>query len=75
MQKSIISFFVQIVVICSEGAFKRQQSLLQKEVLNIPDGSTMDGLFSAGLKFIQVVINLFTWTKFKIRMGNVVFSV
>ncbi len=43
----------KIVVICSEGAYKRQQALLSKEVLNIPDNATMDGLFSAGLKFIQ----------------------
>ena len=39
---------------CSEGAFKRQQSLLNREVLNIPSStSTLDGLFSAGLKFFH----------------------
>lgn len=43
----------KIIIICSEGAFKRQQSLLNGEVLNIPENSTLDGLFSAGLKFIQ----------------------
>ena len=47
----------KIVVICSETAFKRQQALLKAEVLNIPDvNSSLDGLFTAGLKFIQVNI-------------------
>ena len=43
----------KIIVMCSEGAYKRQQSQIKGEVLNIPDNSSMDGLFSAGLKFIQ----------------------
>ena len=44
----------KVVVVCSEGAFKRQQALLSGEVLNIPkSGSALDGLFSAGLKFFQ----------------------
>ena len=44
----------RVVVICSEGAFKRQQALLKGEVLNIPGASSsLDGLFSAGLKFFQ----------------------
>ncbi|TRY79228.1 hypothetical protein TCAL_17049 [Tigriopus californicus] len=43
----------KIVIICSEGAYKRQQALLKGEVLNIPSNTTMDGLFSAGIKFIQ----------------------
>jgi hypothetical protein len=47
----------KIVVMCSEGAYKRQQALLDGEVLNIPHNSAMDGLFSAGLKFIQVFIS------------------
>ena len=43
-----------MIVVCSEGAFKRQQSHLSGEVLNIPtSSSTFDGLFSAGLKFFQ----------------------
>ena len=43
----------KVIVICSEGAFKRHQALLKGEVLNIPDANnTLDGLFSAGLKFI-----------------------
>jgi hypothetical protein len=56
----MIFFFLQddkfkIVIICSENAFKRQQALLKGEVLNIPDvNSSLDGLFSAGLRFIQV---------------------
>lgn len=42
-------------MICSENAFKRQQAQVKGEVLNIPDvNSSLDGLFSAGLKFIQV---------------------
>jgi hypothetical protein len=44
------------VIICSENAFKRQQALLKGEVLNIPKvNSSLDGLFTAGLKFIQVI--------------------
>ena len=44
----------QVIVVCSEGAFKQQQSHLSGEVLNIPtSSSTFDGLFSAGLKFFQ----------------------
>jgi hypothetical protein len=42
----------KVIVVCSEGAFKRQQALLSGEVLNIPDNSSLDGLFSAGLRFI-----------------------
>jgi hypothetical protein len=45
---------LQVIVVCSEGAFKRQLALLSGEVLNIPNSSsTLDGLFSAGLKFFQ----------------------
>ena len=41
-------------MVCSEGAFKRQQALVKGEVLNIPRiDSSLDGLFSAGLRFIQ----------------------
>jgi hypothetical protein len=45
----------KIIVVCSEGAFKRQQALVKGEVLNIPkyDNASLDGLFSAGLRFIQ----------------------
>ena len=46
--------FFKIIVVCSEGAFKRQQALVKGEVLNIPRiDSSLDGLFSAGLRFIQ----------------------
>ena len=46
--------FPKVIVVCSEGAFKRQQSLLSGEVLNIPtSNSSFDGLFSAGLKFFH----------------------
>lgn len=40
---------------CSEGAFKRQQALITGEVLNVQkyDNASLDGLFSAGLRFIQ----------------------
>ena len=44
----------KIVIVCSEGAFKRQQAIVNGEVLNIPRvNSSLDGLFSAGLRFIQ----------------------
>lgn len=44
----------KIIIVCSEGAFKRQQAILKGEVLNIPKvDSSLDGLFSAGLRFIQ----------------------
>ena len=46
--------FFKIIIVCSEGAFKRQQALVKGEVLNIPRvDSSLDGLFSAGLRFIQ----------------------
>ena len=47
--------FFKIIIVCSEGAFKRQQALVKGEVLNIPrvDSSCLEGLFSAGLRFIQ----------------------
>ena len=41
-------------MVCSEGAFRRERAILSKEVLNIPSStSTLDGLFSAGLKFFH----------------------
>merc|ERR1712142_183991 len=44
----------KIIIVCSEGAYKRQQALVKGEVLNIPKvNSSLDGLFSAGLRFIQ----------------------
>ena len=38
----------KMIVVCSEGAFKRQQALMNGEVLNIQHNSSLDGLFSAG---------------------------
>ena len=36
-----------------QGAYKRHQAILNGEVLNIPNSETLDGLFSAGLRFLQ----------------------
>lgn len=43
----------KVIVVCSQGAYKRHQALLNGEVLNIPDTDSLDGLFSAGLRFLQ----------------------
>lgn len=36
-----------------QGAYKRHQAILKGEVLNIPNSQSLDGLFSAGLRFLQ----------------------
>ena len=36
-----------------QGAYKRHQAILKGEVLNIPNNDSLDGLFSAGLRFLQ----------------------
>ena len=36
-----------------QGAYKRHQAILKGEVLNIPNTDSLDGLFSAGLRFLQ----------------------
>ena len=36
-----------------QGAYKRHQAILNGEVLNIPNSETLDGLFSAGLRFLH----------------------
>ena len=36
-----------------QGAYKRHQAILNGEVLNIPNTDSLDGLFSAGLRFLQ----------------------
>jgi hypothetical protein len=41
------------IVVCSQPAYKRHQSILNGEVLNIPNTESLDGLFSAGLRFLQ----------------------
>lgn len=43
----------KVIVVCSQGAYKRHQAILNGEVLNIPNSETLDGLFSAGLRFLQ----------------------
>jgi len=41
----------KVIVIESQGAYKRYQSLAGKEVLNIPEPGALGGLFSAALAF------------------------
>jgi hypothetical protein len=43
----------KVIVVCSQGAYKRHQAILNGEVLNIPNTDSLDGLFSAGLRFLQ----------------------
>jgi len=44
----------KVIVVCSQGAYKRHQAIINGEVLNIPKSETaLDGLFSAGLRFLQ----------------------
>ena len=61
--------FFKIIVVCSEGAFKRQQALVKGEVLNIPRiDSSLDGLFSAGLRFIQGKFVFYSYRHFLYRI-------
>ena len=43
---------VQILVVCSEGARKREQALIHRQVLNIPDNAIMHGLSSSTLNYV-----------------------
>jgi len=44
----------KVIVVCSQGAYKRHQAILNGEVLGINTNTDiLDGLFSAGLSFLQ----------------------